>query len=346
MTERRLTYGAAIREALADALARDDRVVVLGQGVDDAGGIFGSTKGLAEEFGGRRVSDTPLSEEALTGIVNGAALTGLRPVLVHARVEFMLLALDPILNHAAKWRAMFGPDNDMPVVYRAVIGRGWGQGAQHSQSLPSLFMNVPGIRVAMPASPVDAKGLLTTAIREPGPVVVIEHRQLYGLEGPVPTGDCAVPFGRARVLRSGADVTVVAMSQMVHEALAASSDLEAEGVSVELIDPRTLVPFDWETVIGSVAKTGRLLVVENGWTDCGPSAEIVARVSEASDRIDWRGAPARLGFPPIPTPSSHVLEEAYYPHRGTIAAEVRRMMTGELRPTSPRRDERTLTESW
>lgn len=345
MSLRKLTYGAALREATADAMAADKRVLVLGQGVDDAGGLFGSTLGLAEQFGAHRVKDTPLSEEALTGVVNGAALAGLKPILVHARVEFMLLAMDQILNHAAKWRSMFGPDQSMPVVYRAVIGRGWGQGAQHSQALPSLFMNVPGLKLVMPATPADAKGLLASAILDSDPTVVIEHRQLYSTEGPVPTGLHLVPLGRARVARSGGDLTIVAYSQMLPEALLAAEQLATEGIDCEVVDPRTLYPLDADTIMTSVEKTRRLLAVDYGWTSCGPSAEILARATEAGT-VDWLSPPARLGFPNVPTPSSHVLEEAYYPHGGTIAAEARRVVQGQRTSREGRADTRSFSESW
>jgi pyruvate dehydrogenase E1 component beta subunit len=307
-----LSYGAALRESLEQNMRLDPRIIVLGQGVDDSAGVFGSTHNLHVEFGGQRVMDTPLAEEALTGIANGAALRGLRPVLVHARVEFMLLALNQVLNHAAKWRAMYGDDSAMPVVYRAIIGRGWGQGAQHSQSLQSLFLNVPGLQVVMPAIASDAKGLLSTALVGRDPVVFIEHRQLYSLEDWVPVEHYRTPFGRARICRRGGDVTLVAWSQMVHEATRAAEALEALGVSAEVIDPRTLAPLDIETIFESVERTGRLLLVENGWVECGPSAEIAARC--AYEVFHALKAPiARVGFPRLATPSSHVLEEAYYP---------------------------------
>ncbi|MFN0056917.1 MAG: alpha-ketoacid dehydrogenase subunit beta [Planctomycetota bacterium] len=342
---RRLSYGAALRESLAQSMRRDPRIVVLGEGVDDPSGVFGSTLQLHVEFGSDRVVDTPLAEEAVTGIANGAALCGLRPVVVHARVEFLLLALNQVLNHAAKWRAMYGPRSTMPVVYRAVIGRGWGQGAQHSQSLQSLFLNVPGLAVVMPATASDAKGLLARALESNGPVVFIEHRQLYGLEEDVPVEHYSIPFGRARVHRTGDDLTIVAWSQMLHEALRAAEALAATGVNAEVIDPRTLAPLDEATIFASVARTGRLVIAENGWTDCGPSAEIAARCAGAI--FDNLRAPiARVGFPRLATPSSHVLEHAYYPNWETIRDSA--LATLELRGAGRREvsDAHSLRESW
>lgn len=340
-----LTYGEALREAQAQAMARDPRVVVMGQGVDDLGGIFGSTLDLHKEFGSARCFDMPLAEESITGIANGAALAGLRPVVVHARLDFLLLAMNQIVSHAAKWRFMFGRDNTMPVVYRGIVGRGWGQGSQHSQSLQAMFMHVPGLKVAVPASPYDAKGLLVQALSQQDPVVFIEHRQLYGAKGEVPADFYAVPFGLARVARAGTDVTIVAISQMVEAALAAAEALAREGVSVEVVDPRTLAPLDDETVFASVRKTGRLVVADNGWLPCGAGAEIAARAASAC--FDALKAPvARIGFPPFPTPSSHVLEAAYYPNWETIVAAVQKMLRRPVRARREARDEKGLRESW
>ncbi|MCA8961795.1 MAG: alpha-ketoacid dehydrogenase subunit beta [Planctomycetes bacterium] len=322
---RRLTYAAALREALDQAMARDDGVFVFGEGVDDPGGIFGSTQGLAEKHGAHRCFDTPLAEEALTGIANGAALCGMRPVLVHARVEFALLTLDPILNHAAKWRDMYGEGNAMPIVVRTIIGRGWGQGAQHSQGLAPLFLNVPGVTVVAPVTPADAKGLLVGALQHgDGPVITIEHRQLYGDEGGVSAAFEAIPFGRARVAREGGDVTIVAYSQMVHAAERAATTLAERGIEADVIDLRSLVPLDRETIVASVTRTGRLVIVENGWTLAGVSAEVAAIVAEECPGA-LRAPIRRIGFPRIATPSSPVLEAAYYPGASTIVEAVETM---------------------
>ncbi len=343
---RTLSYGEALREAQAQSMRRDGDVIVMGQGVDDSGGIFGSTLNLHKEFGEHRAFDMPLAEESITGIANGAALAGLKPVVVHARIDFLLLAMNQIVTHAAKWRFMFGDANRMGVVYRGVIGRGWGQGAQHAQSLQALFMHVPGLAVAMPSCPYDAKGLLTQAIAYGDPVVFIEHRQLYGMKGEVPEDYYLVPFGKARIARAGTDVTVVAISQMVEVALAAAEALAKEGISVEVVDPRTLAPLDEETIFASVAKTGRLVVVDNGWTVCGASAEIAARVG--AHLFESLKAPVeRVGFPSLPVPSSHVLEAAYYPNWETVAAAIQKAMRRQVRSRAAGvQDDKGLRESW
>lgn len=345
MSGRVATYVEALLEAHRIAMRADDGVVVMGQGVDDPGGIFGSTLDLHKEFGPHRSFDMPLSEESITGIANGMALAGMRPIVVHARIDFLLLAMNQIVSHAAKWRFMFGPENRMPVVYRAVIGRGWGQGAQHAQSLQAMFMHVPGLAVAVPSSPYDVKGLLLAAVGGDRPVVFIEHRQLYGNKGDVPEGHYVVPFGKARVVRAGTDVTVVAISQMVDVSVVAAAALEKEGISIEVVDPRTLFPLDEETILESVRKTGRLVVVDNGWLACGPSAEICARAAEKC--LDALKAPvARVGFPAVPVPSSHVLEAAYYPNWETVAAAVQRTMRRPVRARAEAFDDKGLRESW
>lgn len=345
MSPRVLTYVEALREAHQQAMRADDGVVVMGQGVDDPGGIFGSTLNLHKEFGPHRSFDMPLAEESITGIANGMALAGMRPIVVHARIDFLLLAMNQIVTHAAKWRFMFGDENRMPVVYRAVIGRGWGQGAQHAQSLQAMFMHVPGLAVAVPASPYDAKGLLLAAVAGGGPVVFIEHRQLYGAKGEVPEAPYTIPFGKARVARQGKDVTVVAVSQMVEVSLAAAAALEKEGISVEVIDPRTLAPLDIETIFASVRKTGRLVVVDNGWLTCGAASEIAARAAEGC--FESLAAPvARVGFPGVPVPSSHVLEAAYYPNWETVAAAVQRTLRRPVRQRAEAFDDKGLRESW
>lgn len=345
MSPRVRTYVEALREAHQQAMRADDGVVVMGQGVDDPSGLFGSTLDLHKEFGADRCFDMPLAEESITGIANGMALAGMRPIVVHARIDFLLLAMNQIVTHAAKWRFMFGDDNRMPVVYRAVIGRGWGQGAQHAQSLQALFMHVPGLAVAVPTSPYDAKGLLLSAVAGGGPVVFIEHRQLYGAKGEVPEAPYAVPFGKARIARPGRDVTVVAVSQMVEVSLAAAAALEKEGVSVEVIDPRTLAPLDTETIFESVRRTGRLVVVDNGWLTCGIASEIAARAAEGC--FESLIAPvARVGFPGVPVPSSHVLEAAYYPNWETVAAAVQKTLRRPVRQRAEAFDDKGLRESW
>ena len=320
---RTLKYREAIDEAIRQAMAADERVFVFGVGVDDAKGIFGTTRGAFEQFGSARVFDTPLSEAMLTGVAVGTALSGLRPILVHARNDFLLLTMDQIVNNAAKWRYMCGGRLSVPMVIRAIIGRGWGQAAQHSQSLQAMFAHVPGLRVIMPAMPYDAKGLLLSALRGNGPVICLEHRWLYDRTGPVPEVPYTVEIGAAAVTRPGRDVTIVATSLMVWEALEAAKLLAEEGIEAEVIDLRTVRPLDTATVLASVTKTGRLVVADTAWRSFGVSAEVVARVAEeAVDAL--KGPVVRVALPDVPTPASSVLERAYYPGPQEIVAAVRR----------------------
>src|SRR3990172_185283 len=262
---RPLSYREALREALAQAMERDRRVFILGEGVDDPGGVFGTTQGLHHVFGRERVMDLPLAENGATGIALGASLAGMRPVLVHMRPDFLLLAMDQLVNHAAKWRYMFGGCVPVPLTIRAVIGRGWGSAAQHSQSLEGMLAHAPGLKVVMPSTPYDAKGCLIAAIASNSPVVCLEHRWLYDLEGAVPQEVYSIPLGRAVVRREGKDVTVVGVSYMALLALKAARALEKEGIEVEVIDLRTVKPLDDDALLASVRKTGRLVVADIGW---------------------------------------------------------------------------------
>ncbi len=314
-------------------MARDERVFVMGQGVDDHKAMYGTTSGLAEEFGGQRALDLPLSEEGTTGIAIGAALAGLRPIHTHIRMDFLLLAMNQIVNIAAKSRYMYGGQVCVPLVIRAVIGRGWGQGAQHSQGLHSLFMHIPGLRVVAPTTPYDAKGLLIQSIRDDNPVIFIEHRMLYSRQSHVPEESYTVPFGRARVLAVGNDVTIVGISHAVVECLRARHALAEHGISDEVIDPVSLSPLDTQTIAASVLKTRRLLVVDTAWTFCGASAEIVAAVGESLGGC----APfafRRLGFAPVVCPTSKPLENLFYPSPQTIAQQAYRLVRGEAMPCS------------
>ena len=317
----------------------------MGLGSTDPGGVFGSTKDLHQSFPGR-VYDLPLSEEGTTGIAHGAVVAGMRAICVHQRVDFMLVAMSQIVNHAAKWRYMFGSTKPFGVVYRAVIGRGWGQGAQHSQSLHSLFAHIPGISVVMPSTPYDAKGLLIEAVRREQPVVCLEHRNLYGIQGEVPEAPYGVPLGRGLIRREGRHVTIVAVSQMGLEAGKAAEILAAEGVEAEILDPRTISPLDEELLFRSVRKTGALVVCDTSWAFCGFSAEVAARVAECC--FGSLKAPiARVTLPPIPTPSSPVLEAAFYPQAQTIVAAVRDILkrpTAALAPAGS--NQRSERESW
>ncbi|MEN6351726.1 MAG: transketolase C-terminal domain-containing protein, partial [Syntrophomonas sp.] len=275
-----ITHGEAIREALDQALAHDERVFVMGQGVDDPGGIFGATLNLHKKYGGNRVFDTPLSENALTGIAIGSALAGMRPFYCHNRPDFLLIAMDQIVNHASKWSYMFGGSVKVPLVIWSVTARGWGSAAQHSQALQGLFMHIPGLKLVMPAAPYDAKGLIISSIADNNPVIILEHRWLFKQKGYVPEEIYSVPLGKGVVRRQGTDVTIAAVSYMVAEALRAAEKLASAGISAEVIDLRTLKPLDEEIILNSLRKTGRLVIADTGWKTGGASAEIAAIVSE------------------------------------------------------------------
>ena len=324
-TLRGLSYRDAIREALSQALERDQRVFLIGEGIDDPGGVFGTTVGLAGRFGKDRVMDMPIAENALTGVANGAAMTGMRPVLIHMRVDFLPMAMDQMINHAAKWSYMTGGRVKVPLTIRAIIGRGWGSAAQHSQSLQALFAHVPGIQVLMPASPYDAKGMLLGAIAGERPTLIIEHRWLYDQKEGVPEEPYIVPSGKALVRKEGKDITLVATSYMVFEALQAAAELEKTGISMEVVDLRSIQPLDETTVIDSVKKTGRLIVADTGWKLCGVTAEIAALAAEHA-HASLKAPVKRITLPAAPTPASHVLEKAYYPTHENIVRTAKELM--------------------
>jgi pyruvate/2-oxoglutarate/acetoin dehydrogenase E1 component len=325
---RRLSYAEAILEGTDQEMARDPSVIVLGMGVDDFRGTVGTTKGLAEKYGSERCFDTPLSEDAMTGVAIGAALAGMRPIHVHIRMDFLLLAMNQLINIAAKSRYMHGGAVNVPIVVRSSIGRSWGQGAQHSQGLHSLFMHIPGLKVVAPSTPYDAKGCLVQAIRDDDPVMFVEHRMLYSQRGPVPDELYAVPFGRARVLAPGHDVTIVGISHMVIEAMRACTLLAEVGVSAEVIDPVSLSPLDVAGIASSVNKTGRLLVVDTAWTMCGAGSEIVTAVLEklqGGRHVQFK----RMGYAPVPCPTTKNLENLYYPSAATIAQSAYALVRGD-----------------
>lgn len=325
MTERQLTYSQAINEATDLCLARDPSVYLIGLGVPDPKKIFGTTAGLQEKYGDQRVMDMPTAEAGMTGVVLGSALGGMRPIMVHQRMEFALLALEQIVNQAANWHYMFGGKSAVPFVMRMLIGRGWGQGPQHSQALHALFAHIPGLRVAMPVTPHDAKGMLIEAVADNNPVIFIEHRWLHNVHGPVPEDVYRVPFGKARVAREGGDVTIVAASYMVLEALKAAEWLAQSGVHAEVIDVRTLRPLDRETIFASVRRTGRLVAADLGWGSLGFSAEIIASVSEELFGA-LKAAPIRVSLPEVPSPSTPALARHYYPRAIDVYNAVRRSL--------------------
>jgi pyruvate dehydrogenase E1 component beta subunit len=316
------TYVKAITGALAAAMRADDRVFVLGEDVAE-GGPYTATAGLAQEFGGGRVINTPISEAAITGVAIGAAQSGMRPVLEIMFIDFITLALDQLVNAAAKAHFMSGGQLTVPLVLRTQGGAGYRGGAQHSQSLESWVAHVPGLKVVMPSRPCDAAGLLASAIADPGPVVFIEHKALYFRSGPVPEPAEPVPLGRAVTLREGRDVTIVALSRLVGDALAAAELLAAEdGIEAEVIDPRTLVPLDLAAIVASVERTGRLVIAHEAVEHGGFGAEIAAQVGAAAfDQLD---APiVRVGAPFAPIPLSPPLEDAWLPGAGDVVAAVR-----------------------
>jgi len=324
---RTLSYVDAIREATDQEMARDPAVVLFGLDVDDPKAIQGTTRGLAEKYGPERVFGTPLSEDAMTGAAVGMALAGLRPIHVHIRMDFLMLAMNQLVNVAAKSRYMYGGRARVPLVVRSMIGKSWGQGAQHSQGLHSFFMHVPGLKVAAPATPHDAKGCLVAAVRDDDPVLYVEHRLLHFQKGPVPEEPYAVGPGQARVTAPGEDVTIVGISWMQVECLRAQRYLADVGVSAEVIDPIWLSPLDTDTIAASVEKTGRLLVVDTAWLCCGAAAEIVARVAERLQGVRDLSL-RRLGFAPTTCPTTPALEELFYPNARTIAAAARDLVEG------------------
>jgi pyruvate/2-oxoglutarate/acetoin dehydrogenase E1 component len=333
---REISYIEAVREATDQEMARDASVVLYGLGVDDPKAIQGTTRGLSEKYGPQRVFDTPLSEEAMTGVGVGMAWAGLRPIHVHIRMDFILLAANQLMNMAAKSYYMFGGKLNVPIVVRAMIGKSWGQGPQHSQSLYSLFMHVPGIKIVCPTTPYDAKGCLIAAVRDDNPVLYVEHRMLHFQKGPVPAGEYEVSPGCARVTAEGNDITLVGISFMQLECLRARYELEQAGIHAEVIDPVWLNPLDMNTILKSVNKTRKLLVVDNGWVDCGAGATILAHVAEnipAGQSFTLKC----IGFTQTPCPTTPVLEDRFYPNPSSIAALAYLMVKGDGKEWVPPR---------
>jgi len=323
---RQISFAQAINEGTRIAMESDPDMLCFGLGMDDPKRIFGTTTGLVEAFGRERVFDMPTSEAGMTGIAIGASLDGARCLMTHQRLDFFLLALDQLVNNAAKWQYMFGGQSSpVRLVIRLILGRGWGQGPTHSQSLQSWFAHVPGLKVVMPAFPADAKGLLLASVFDDNPVLFLEHRWLHNLEGPVPDGDHRVPLGRAAVLSHGEDITIVAMSYMTIEALHAVNVLREAGVSVDLIDLRSVQPLDWETVLGSVRKTGRLLAIDTSHAMCSVASEIVATAA-CECFAELKSAPRRLTVPNHPSPTSPALAENFYPRAEDIVEAVAAMV--------------------
>jgi pyruvate dehydrogenase E1 component beta subunit len=318
---RNVTYIRALNEAIAEEMTRDEDVFIIGEDVADCGGVFGVTAGMLKRFGRERVRQTPISEAAFTGLAVGAAMAGLRPICEIMYVDFATTCMDQILNQAAKLRYMSGGQVTVPLVIRTQQGGGTCEAAQHSQNFEAIFAHVPGMKVAMPATPYDAKGLLKSAIRDDNPVMFLEHKLLYEEKGEIPREEYAIPLGEADIKREGTDVTVLATSMMVLKALEAADALQ-DDLSVEVVDPRTLVPLDFDTIASSVRKTGRLVVAQEAWTSGGFGSEIVRRTcEECFDAL--KTAPSVIGSAAVPMPFSPPLEQAVLPDTDSVAGAIR-----------------------
>jgi len=332
--ERELSYVDAILEATDQEMSRDSSVIVFGLDVDDPKAIQGTTKGLAGKYGTDRIFGTPLSEDAMTGAAIGMSLAGLRPIHVHIRMDFLALAMNQLVNVAAKSHYMYGGQSHVPIVVRSMIGKSWGQGAQHSQGLYPFFMNIPGFKVVAPTNPHDAKGCLVAAIRDNNPVMYMEHRLLHFQTGPVEEKLFTVEPGKARITKSGSDITLVGISYMQTECLRAAKYLEQAGINAEVIDPIWLQPLDIDTITASVSKTKRLCVVDNGWTTCGAGSEIVSSVLERLSTVAQIHT-RRLGFAATTCPPTPALEDIYYPNAQTIASDAYELVTGRVNNWKP-----------
>ncbi len=322
LKNRKLSYSLAINEALHLMMSHDPAVFLIGQGVKSPWYVGNTANGLIEKFGPERVIDTPVSENAITGVAVGAALVGMRPIVVHPRMDFMLYAMDPVINEAANWNYMFGGKSSVPLVIWGIINRGGEQAAQHSQALQALFAHIPGLKVVMPSTPYDAKGLMISAIKDDNPVIYIDDRWLYPLEGEVPQDIYSIPVGKGIVRKEGRDVTLVATSYLVIESMKASERLEREGIDVEVIDLRSVKPIDEALLFKSIKKTGKLVVADGGWKTCGVAAELSALMSE--NIFGYLKAPMiRVTLPDAPAPASSILEKEYYPTSERIVKAIK-----------------------
>jgi len=319
---RKITYSLAINEALHQIMALDQSVFLIGQGVKSPWYVGNTCQGLLESFGPEKVIDTPVSENAITGSAVGAAIAGMKPVIVHPRMDFMMYAMDPIINEAANWHYMCGGKSSVPVVIWGIVNRGGEQAAQHSQAFHALFAHIPGLKVVMPSTPYDAKGLLIAAIRDENPVIYVDDRWLYPQEGPVPEEIYEVPIGKGIIRKKGADLTLVSSSYMVIESLRAAQKLAEDGIDVELIDLRTVKPLDEDILLKSVKKTGKMVIADGGWKNCGISADVSALVSEKAFQ-SLKAPIRRVTLPDSPAPASRMLEKKYYPDAKNITATAR-----------------------
>lgn len=322
---RQITYVQAINETLYQLIETQDNVFLIGQGVTSPWYAGGSTIGLIERFGAKRIIDTPISENCITGAAVGAALAGMRPIIMYPRMDFMYYAMDQIANQAANWHYMFGGQSSVPLTLWAIINRGGEQAAQHSQALQAVFTHIPGLKVVMPSTPYDAKGLFIASVNDDNPVVFIDDRWLYSEVSEVPEEMYSIPLGKGIVRRAGKDVTLVATSYMVTEALKAALNLEKDGIDIEVVDPRSLKPLDEALLLKSVRKTGRLVIADASWRSCGVGAELAALVAEKA--FGYLKAPIiRVSLPDAPAPASSALEKVYYPKDKDIAQAIKKIM--------------------
>lgn len=320
-----IRYIRAITEALSEELARDENVFIIGEDVGAGGGAFSATRGLFEEFGERRVKDTPISESSFVGVAFGAAMSGLRPIVEIMFMDFIIVCMDQVVNEIAKGRYMFGEQYRVPLTIRVPAGVGGSAGPQHSQCLEAWFAHVPGLKVVMPSTVYDVKGLLKSSIRDDNPVLFIEHKRLHALKEEIPEEEYTIPLGQADIKREGSDVTVVATARMVYEAMAAAEKLAADGISIEIVDPRTITPLDKETILKSVEKTGKVVVAQEAVKTCGFGSEIAAIIAE--EALDCLDAPIkRVGAPFTPIPFSKPLEEFCLPNSEGIIQAVKEIV--------------------
>jgi len=322
---KKITYAAAINQATHQAMKLSKSVMIMGQHIDFSPGVFGTTVGLIDKFGKKRVRDFPAAESLMTAAGIGAAVDGKRVILVHSRIDFMLYSLDSIVNWLSMWRFKSNKESNVPLVIRAIVGKGWGQGPQHSKSLHSWFAHLPGIKVAMPSTAFDAKGLLLESIFSESPSIIIENRSLFNLTDNVPTSPYRVRYGKAAIRKKGKDITLVAIGSLVIDALKAAAILESEGISVEVIDPRTLTPLDSETINKSVLKTKRLAVADPAWHSFGAASEIITSVSEKQAK-QMKANPVRITLPDSHTPMSAPLEKKYYLNKERIVLEIKNLL--------------------
>lgn len=327
LEKRDITYAQAVREAIDQSMEQDARVIVIGEGVPDPKAIFNTTAELREKYGQRRVFDMPLSENGVTGVCIGAALSGMRPLMIHQRIDFALLAMDQLINNAAKWHYMFDGKASVPLVVRVIVGRGWGQGPQHSQSLQAMFSLVPGLKVIMPTTAYDAKGMLISAIEDNNPVLFIEHRWLHQIKDHVPEEYYRVPLGQAKLLHKGDTVTIAAFSYMAVESLiAAKALMSIMGIGIDVLDMRSISPLDVASVLDSVQNTGRLIVADTAYRTGSIAGELISQVVEQAFGV-LKSSPVRIASPDHPTPTSHFMAEHYYPGPQTIADAVLDMLS-------------------